>query len=87
MFLSRKNGSAIMQRVTYYVVLPFYWTDEGIQEGRPFEVLSASIAKRYANMIDDIMVGVVVFSRTGDPTTGEWDDAIIILRAGRACEH
>lgn len=33
LFLSRKNESAIMQRVTYYVVLPFYWTDEGIRGG------------------------------------------------------
>lgn len=74
-----------MADVTYYVVLPFV-RDEGgeliPEEG--MEAPSAFSAQRRAQALVGIKAGAIAFSRTGDPTIGEFEDAIILGRYGDA---
>ena len=73
-----------MAEVTYYVALPFVATDDGIAPGEPMEcfnpvavVMRAEALSRKAGH-----VGAVAFSRTGDPATGDFNDANVIKKFG-----
>jgi hypothetical protein len=73
-----------MAEVTYYVALPFVATDDGIAPGEPMEcfnpvavVMRAEALSRKAGH-----VGAVAFSRTGDPATGDFNDAKVIRKFG-----
>ncbi len=68
-----------MSRLTYYVVLPFFrTTDDELVADEPIEVSDASRARRQAERVARAKAGAVAFSRTGDPTTGEFEDAVIL---------
>lgn len=72
-----------MASVTYYVVLPFVRDEDGelvAEEG--IEAQSAFAAQRRAQATIGKKVGAVAFSRTGDPSIGEFDDAVILGRYG-----
>ncbi|GLK86707.1 hypothetical protein [Ancylobacter defluvii] len=72
-----------MASVTYYVVLPFVRDEEGdlvAQEG--IELQSAAAAKSKASLLAGSKAGVVAFSRTGDPSQGEFEPAVVIARYG-----
>lgn len=78
-----------MPRVTYYVVLPFTKNEEGdLFAIEAEEAPDAAKAKfRAYNMTgkkrgDDVIVGAVAFSRTGDLQLGDFDDAVILERYG-----
>ena len=72
-----------MPSLTYYVVLPFFRTTGGtLVADEPIEVPDASRARRQAERVARSIGGAVAFSRTGDPTLGEYQDAIILARFG-----
>ena len=69
--------------VTYFVV-------QGFQRGRrgafiadqPREARDEMHAKRMAQRLASACDGVIAFSRSGDPTTGDFEDAVIIAKIG-----
>lgn len=69
-----------MPEVTYYVALPFVASDNGIAAGTPFECFnSAAVVKRARALSRKAgNVGVVAFSRTLNPKTGECSDPTVI---------
>lgn len=72
-----------MAAVTYYVALPYTRTEDGdLVAGEPKEVQSADAARREAGRMALDAAGAVAFSRTGDPGTGEFDDAKVIASFG-----
>lgn len=78
-----------MADVTYHVVLPFRRDEEGeLVAGEAMEAPSAGAAvtraERLALAGRDGVCGTVAFSRSGDPATGEFADAIVLKRFG-AC--
>lgn len=70
------------QRITYYVVQTFSWLGEEIIADEPKAVQSASSAKFAIERLPDSKVGGVAFSRSGDPISGEFEDAVIIAQKG-----
>ncbi len=69
--------------ITYYIVVPFDRDDAGnLTPGAPQEVSNAGIASRRARALAGQHAGAVAFSRTGDPASGEFDDAVILAQAG-----
>ena len=72
-----------MARLTYYVVLPFFRTTEGdLVADEPIEVSDADRARRQAERVARAKGGAIAFCRTGDPATGEFDDAVVLARFG-----
>jgi hypothetical protein len=72
-----------MPPVTYYVVVTFDRTDDGeLRPGEPWEARSAQGAERRAASIARLHAGVVAFSRTGDPATGDFENAEILSQTG-----
>ena len=70
-------------RLTYYVVLPFFRTSDGeVLADEPIEVSDADRARRQAERVARSKGGAIAFSRTGDPATGEFDDAVILASFG-----
>lgn len=80
-------------RQTVYVVQPFEMRKQGRRTGlapaSPIPARDSSHAKllleRTAHRTG--IVGAVAFSRTGDPATGDYDDAIIIGQVGQVLEE
>jgi hypothetical protein len=69
--------------VTYYVVVPFDRNEQGdLAAGEAKEVPSASAAERQAKSIAGAHAGAVAFSRSGDPSIGEFQDAVILAQFG-----
>jgi hypothetical protein len=72
-----------MAAITYYVVQPFRMIEGELVPGEPMEKRSADLARSAARMIGlregD---GAVAFSRSGDPQLGDFEDAVVIARAG-----
>ncbi len=72
-----------MAGVTYYVALPFTRTEGGdLVAGEPKELQSSDAARREAGRMALDGTGAVAFSRTGDPRTGEFEDAKVIASYG-----
>jgi hypothetical protein len=72
-----------MATVTYFVVLPFFRTTDGdLVADEAIEVPNAGAAKRQAERVARSKSGAVAFSRTGDPTIGEYEPAVILARFG-----
>ena len=72
-----------MARLTYYVVLPFFRTSDGeVLADEPIEVSDADRARRQAERVARSKGGAIAFSRTGDPVSGEFDDAVILASFG-----
>ena len=66
-----------------HVVVTFDRSEEGeLRSGEPRELPSAEAAKRRAASIAHQHAGVVAFSQTGDPATGEFENAKILSQAG-----
>jgi hypothetical protein len=69
--------------VTYHVVIAFDRDAEGdLKPGEAREVLSPIVAERRARALSVEHAGAVAFSRTGDPSTREFQDAVILARFG-----
>lgn len=73
-----------MSEVTYYVALPFVFSDEGVAAGEPAECMSANAAVMRAEALSRKPghAGAVAFSRTGDPSSGDFSDARLIRKFG-----
>lgn len=70
---------------TYFVALPFTIDDEGEPvAGSGEELQSSTAAMRRAETLSRQPgnIGVVAFSRTGDPAIGEFSDAIVLGQFG-----
>ena len=69
--------------VTYHVVVAFDRDAEGdLKPGETREVLSPIIAERRARALAAGHAGALAFSRTGDPATGEFQDAVVLAQFG-----
>lgn len=69
--------------VTYHVVVPFDRDGEGdLKPGEAQEATSAGAAERRARSLAVEHAGAVAFSRTGDPATGEFEDAVVLAQFG-----
>lgn len=69
--------------VTYYVALPFVRNEEGdLVPGEAQDRQSASAAESLASRMAGTAAGAVAFSRTGEPATGEFEDAVVIRTFG-----
>jgi hypothetical protein len=72
-----------MGEVTYFVALPFERTEDGdLIAGSAVECSTASRAIREAERLSSVTAGAVAFSRTGDPTIGEFEDAKLLKQFG-----
>ncbi|QOG19139.1 MULTISPECIES: hypothetical protein [unclassified Bradyrhizobium] len=73
-----------MSEVTYYVVLPFVITDDGIAPGEAVQCFNpnSAVVRAEAFSHKPGYVGAVAFSRTGDPARGHFRDAKIIRSFG-----
>ena len=70
--------------VTYYVALPFVPCDDGIAPGEAVECPSANAAVVRAEALSRKPghAGALAFSRTGDPSTGDFGEAKVIRKFG-----
>ena len=69
--------------ITYYVVVPFDRDEAGdLKPGEAAEAPSAFAAQRRAHALATQHAGAVAFSRTGDPSKGEFEDAVILAQFG-----
>jgi hypothetical protein len=72
-----------MARITYFVVQPFEKNDEGeIFSVEPREARDGGHARRLGLQLAATHGGAVSFSRTGDPSLGDWEDAEVIASFG-----
>ena len=64
-----------MARTTIFQVQPYVKTIHGITLGEARAASSKQAAIRCAqNMLDGRIVGAVAFAKSGDPSTGDWDE-------------
>ncbi len=69
--------------MTYHVVIAFDRDAEGdLKPGEAHEVLSPTVAERRARALALEHAGAAAFSRTADPATGEFQDAVILAQFG-----
>ncbi|TAL79996.1 MAG: hypothetical protein EPN75_08890 [Beijerinckiaceae bacterium] len=72
-----------MGSMTYYVALPFLQDKNGaVIPGTPRECPTPAHAVATARRLAVNGAGAVAFSRSGDPSTGEFSDAIVIATFG-----
>lgn len=74
--------------VTYFVVQGFVRGKNGYpipEESR--EVPSARYARALCERLMLDRMAAVAFSRSGDPATGEWQDAVVICRLGAVSDE
>ena len=74
-----------MADITYYVAMPFFKDDNGSPvAGNPEECQSPITALWRAEILSRGAghVGAVAFSRSGDPTIGEFSDATLLKSYG-----
>ena len=72
--------------ITYFVALPFVAADDGIAPGEPVECLSARAAILRAEYLSrrEGVVGSIAFSRSGDLSSGTFEDAQVLKKFGDA---
>ena len=81
--LSGQFEAGLKLPVTYHVIIAFDRDAEGdLKPGEAREVLSPIVAERRARALALEHAGALAFSRTGDPTTGEFQDAVILAQFG-----
>jgi hypothetical protein len=81
---TRKSAETI-RHLTYFVVQafkPVKGAHGKISADDPIEARDQDHAMALVARYKPIRAGVIAFRRTGDPTTGEWEDAVIIARHG-----
>jgi hypothetical protein len=75
-----------MSQVTYYVVLPFVHTEDGLAAEAAVEAPSAAAAISRARLAATKNAGAVAFARKGDLALGEFADAVVLARFGEVPE-
>jgi hypothetical protein len=70
--------------MVYYVAMPFIPMDHGLAPGQAVECPTESAAIRRAEAMSRhaAIAGTVAFSRSGDPSLGEFEDAVILKTFG-----
>ena len=72
-----------MSSITYFVALPFIRTEDGaLVAGEAVERPNEHAAIREAIRLSASAAGSIAFSRTGDLSTGEFEDAVVIKQLG-----
>ena len=73
-----------MSEVTYYVALPFVLANDGIAAGEAVQCFNPNSAVMKAEALSRKPgnVGALAFSRSGDPATGDFGDAVLIRKFG-----
>ena len=73
-----------MSEFTYYVALPFVAACDGIAVGEAVECFNsvAVVMRAEALSRKEGHIGAVAFSRTGDPATGDFEDAKVLKKFG-----
>lgn len=72
-----------MAHVTYFVAMSFDRNEEGeLVAGEAQDWQSAGAAESAARRMAETAAGAVAFSRTGDPSTGEFEDAVVLRQFG-----
>lgn len=73
-----------MAQITYYVAIPFVDGEDGPVELAAVECMSASAAIMRAETLSrkEGHIGAVAFSRTGDPVSGEFENAVVLRTFG-----
>ena len=72
-----------MATITYWAVLPFVKDEDGnLCPDEAVECQSPAGAAARARALAASKAGAVAFSRTGDPETGDWADAVVLARVG-----
>jgi hypothetical protein len=73
-----------MADITYYVALPFLFTDDGLLPGNavemPKRVGGYSPGREYGEKICN--AGAIAFCRNCNPDTGEFSDATVLRKFG-----
>jgi hypothetical protein len=72
-----------MASVTIHVVQAFTQQEEGIVAGEPKSCPSAGAARSLAARLAQTHVGVIAWSRTGEPELGDWQPAVELVRTGK----
>ena len=72
---------------TYFVVQSFTRDREGIRMDPPQEARTEAAAVRLAERIAPRKASVMVFARTGNPETGEFDEPRVVRSLGEASEE
>ena len=73
-----------MAMQTYFVVQPYQETNRGTLVALPaIAAKDADQAQRLVAQQKRAVVGVIAFSRRGDPETGDYEDAVVLSRWGR----
>ena len=76
-----------MGTITYYVAMGFERDEEGeLVALDPMEAGTPSIAVSRAKSLAASKAGAIAFSRTGDPDVGEFQDAVVLFKAGEVPE-
>ena len=72
----------------YYVAMPFIPMEHGLAPGQTLECPTEGAAIRRAEAMarHQANAGAVAFSRSGDPTLGEFEDAVILKTFGEVPE-
>lgn len=69
--------------MTYYVVQSFRVGRKGVLVAdEPWEAASERQATSAARRLAEERAGAIAFFRTGDPDTGDWEDAVILASHG-----
>jgi hypothetical protein len=78
-----------MARITNYVVQPYIaGRGAGLKPDPPTACKSAEAARRMAEKMAASKLGVVAYSTSGDPDTGDYDEEpVILFSAGRLPEQ
>jgi hypothetical protein len=76
-----------MAAITYYVALPIVRTEDGeLTPGEPVEALNEWQARSRASGLAIHNPGAIAFSRTGDPSNGDFEPAVVLSRHGELPE-
>lgn len=79
---SRERREAVAH-ITYFVAMPFNRNEDGeLVAGEAQDRQSAGAAENAARRMAEAAAGAVAFSRTGDPSTGEFEDAVVLRQFG-----
>jgi hypothetical protein len=75
--------SADMAEITYFVVVPFQESEDGVVAEQGIQCPSERSAMSQArNAVAKGAIGAIAFKRSGDPGLGEYGEAVLICKEG-----
>jgi hypothetical protein len=80
--LASRAALHIMPSHTLHVVQAFELRDGGVVPLQPKPCPSAASARALAGRLAQTNVGVIAWSRTGDPDLGDWGPPEVLVRTG-----